>query len=57
MKMLGVTLAALLVSIMVTIVTVSSITTIPVVYWPVVGMAAGYVQMIQHGQTASEVSL
>jgi len=45
--LLGVTLFALLVAILVTIFTVSSVLSIPVMYWAVAGMAVGYIQMIQ----------
>jgi len=45
-SLLGVTLIALLVAILVTIFTVSSIAVIPVVYWAVAGMAVAYIQMV-----------
>jgi O-antigen ligase len=43
--LLGVTLFAVLVGILVTIYSVSSITVIPVVYWAVAGLGAAYIRM------------
>lgn len=45
---LGVTLFALLMAILVTIATVSSILLIPALYWAVAGMAVGYIEMNQN---------
>jgi hypothetical protein len=44
---LGITLLAILVAILVTIYTVSSITLIPLVYWCVAGMGVAYTQMLK----------
>lgn len=45
--LLGQVLLATLVAIMLTIVTVSSILFIPIVYWSIAGMAVAYIQMIR----------
>jgi O-antigen ligase len=48
---LGVTLLAVLIAILITIYTVSSIIVIPMVYWAVAGMGAAYIQMQDRNQT------
>jgi len=48
--MLGVTLLAVLIAILITISTVSSIVLIPVVYWAVAGMGVAYIQMLRRNR-------
>lgn len=48
---LGVTLLAVLIAILITIYTVSSIIVIPAVYWVVAGMVAAYIQMQDRNKT------
>jgi O-antigen ligase len=58
-RRLGRALLATLVGILVTIVTVSSITIIPVVYWSVAGLGVAYIQMtrrLKHTSTAVAAS-
>jgi hypothetical protein len=58
-RRLGRALLATLAGILITIVTVSSITVIPVVYWSVAGMCVAYAQMarrLKHTSTAVPAS-
>jgi O-antigen ligase len=56
MRRLGRALLATLVGILITIITVSSITVIPVVYWAVAGMGVAYIQMARRAKHAQSIN-